>query len=70
MPIYAMGSLPLLNITTTDNTKHAAYADDISCVAKLRNTLTWYNKLNKFWPKNEIFFKSKQIMANCAARKI
>ena len=70
MPIYAIGSLPLLNTTTTDNTNHAAHADDISCVGKLRNTLTWYNKLNKFWPQNEIFFKGKQIMANCAARKI
>ena len=37
IPIYALGSLPLLNIKTTGNTKYAAYADDISCVGKLRN---------------------------------
>lgn len=41
MPIDALGSLPLLNATTTtDSTKHAAYADDISFVGKLRNILT------------------------------
>ena len=40
MPIDPLGSLPLLNATTTDSTKHAAYADDISFVGKLRNILT------------------------------
>ena len=30
-----------LNITTTDNTKHAAYADDINCVGKVWNVITW-----------------------------
>ena len=69
MPIYALGSLPLLNITTTDNTKYATYADDISCVEKLRNILTWWNKLNTSWSKNGIYSKGKQIMANCEARK-
>ena len=28
MPIYALGYLPLLNITRTDNTKYSAYPDD------------------------------------------
>ena len=28
--IYSLGSLPLLNMTTADSTKHATYADDIS----------------------------------------
>ena len=51
MPIYARGPLPLLNITTTNNTKCAVYADDISCVGKLRNILTCWNKLNIFGPK-------------------
>ena len=51
MPIYALGSLPLLNITTTNNTKCAAYADDINCVGKLGNILTCWNKLNIFGPK-------------------
>ena len=36
MPIYALVSLPLLNITTTDNTKYAAYANDLSSVGKRR----------------------------------
>ena len=28
--IYALGSLLLLNVTTTDSTKYATYTDDIS----------------------------------------
>ena len=69
IPIYALGSLPLLNITTTDNTKNAAYADDISCVGKLKNILSWWNNLNIFGPKKDIFQRQK-IMANCEARKV
>ena len=57
MPIYALGSLPLLNILTTDNTKYSAYADDIICVGRLRNILTWWNKRNTFGPKIEYFPK-------------
>ena len=59
MPIYALGSLPLLNMTTTDNTKYATYADDISCAGKLKNIPTWWNKLNTFGPKLDIFQKQK-----------
>ena len=57
MPIYALGSLPLLNITTTDHTKYSDYADDISCVGKLRNILTWWNKLILLVPKWGIFLR-------------
>ena len=60
MPIYALGSLPLLNITTTDNIKCSAYADDMSCVGKLRNILTWWNKLNTFGPKMGYFPKANK----------
>ena len=35
-------------MTTTDSAKYAAYADDTSYVGKLRNILTWWNKLNIF----------------------
>ena len=58
MPIYTLGSLPLLNMTTTENTKYAAYADDISCVEILRNILTWWSKLNTFFPKIGYFPKA------------
>ena len=34
IPVYALGFLLLLNISTTDNTKYAVYADDIRCVGK------------------------------------
>ena len=40
MHIHVLGSLLLLKMTTTDNTKHATYADNKSCVGKLKNTLT------------------------------
>ena len=59
MPIYTLGFLPLLNITITDSTKHAAYADNISCVGKLRNILTRWNKLNTFSPNIGYFPKEK-----------
>ena len=55
LPTYALGSFPLLNITATDSTKHSAYADDISCVGKLRNILTWWNKLNTLVQKLDFF---------------
>ena len=60
MPICALGSLPLLNITTTDNKKYAAYADAISCVGKRRNILTWWNKLNTFGPNVGYFPKANK----------
>ena len=63
MPIYALGSLPLLNITTTDSTKHTAYADDMSCVRKLRNVLTLWNKLNTFGSKMRYFPKAEKYEA-------
>ena len=70
MPIYALGSLPLFNITTTDNTKYSAYANDIICVGKLKHILTWWNKLNTFGPKIGYFPKARLITVNCEARKI
>ena len=60
MPIYALRSLPLLNIITTDSKKHDAYADEISCVRKLRNILTWWNKLYTFSPKTGYFLKTNK----------
>ena len=39
MLIFALGSLPLLNMT--DSRKYAAYADDTSRVGKLNNILTY-----------------------------
>ena len=60
MPIYALGSLPLLNITTTDHTKYSDYPDDINYVGKLRNILTWWNKLNTFGAKMGYFPKTNE----------
>ena len=33
----ALGSLSLLDAMSTQKTKHAAYADDLSCADKLQN---------------------------------
>ena len=52
--------MKVLNIATTDNAKYAAYADNISCVAKLRNILTWWNKLNNFSAKIGYFPKANK----------
>ena len=60
MPIYTLESVPLLNITTTENKKYAAYADVISCVEKLRNILTWWSKLNTFGQKIGYFPKANK----------
>ena len=60
MPIYTLESLPLLNITTKENKKYAAYADVISCVEKLRNILAWWSKLNTFGQKIGYFPKANK----------
>ena len=60
LSIYAMRSLPLLNVTTTDSTKHGADADDISCIRELKNILTWWNKLIIFGPKIGCFPKANK----------
>ena len=66
MPVYAIGSLPLLNITITD----AAYADNISCVEKLRNILTWWDKLNIFGPKIRYFPVANKQWLILQAKKV
>ena len=60
MPVYALGSLLLSNIPTTDNTKYTAYADDINCVGKLINILTCCNNLNTLYPKIGYFPKTNK----------
>ena len=61
VPIYGLWSLLLSNVTA-DNTKQAAYANDndISCVGKLKNMLTWWTKLNTFGPNIGYFPKAKK----------
>ena len=60
MPIYVLGSLLLINMTTADNTKHAVCASDIGFVGKLKDILTWWNKRNTFRPKIGYFPKAKR----------
>ena len=57
MVIYALGSLPLLDVVLTQNTKHAAYADDLSCVGKSQNLATRWHKTNKLRPGIAYFMK-------------
>ena len=49
-----------LNITTTDNTKHAAYADDINFVGKVWNVITWWKKSKILAPKIRYFPKANK----------
>lgn len=56
--IYVLRSLLLLNMTTTDSTKVSTYIDDISCVGKLKNILTWWKILNTFGLKIGYFPKA------------
>ena len=57
--IYTLAFLTVLNMTTTDSTNYATYADDISYMGILKNVLTWWNKLNTFGPKTGSFPKAK-----------
>lgn len=35
--IYALGSLPLFDVASTQSSKHTVYADDLSCAGKAQN---------------------------------
>ena len=50
MPLYALGTIPLLNAISTDDTKHAAYADDLSTSGRLKSVLRWWQGLVKSGP--------------------
>ena len=59
--IYVLRFLPVLNMTRTYNTEHSTYANDISCLGKLKIMLTMWNKLNNFGPKIRYFPKAKKL---------
>ena len=46
---------------STRNTKHAVFADGLSCAAKLQNLAIWWHKINKLRPK--ISYLSKPCFA-------
>ena len=43
--LYALGSLLSLDAVLTQNTKHAAYADNFSCSSKLQERTIWWHKI-------------------------
>lgn len=49
--ICTLGSLPLLDTLLTQNTKQAAYADNLSCADNVHNLAIWRHKVNKLGPK-------------------
>ena len=50
MPVYALATVPLLGSVLTNDTKQAAYADDLISADKLQPLLTWWEKLLKVAP--------------------
>ena len=60
MPLYALASIPLLNAISTSNSKHSAYADDLSCAGKIKNLLIWWNILSTTGPKIGYFPKASK----------
>ena len=54
MALYALGILPLLSIMKKDceklNISHAAYADDISGVGKLKELRKWWDNVTEYGP--------------------
>ena len=50
MPVYTLATVPLLESVSTNNTKQAAYADDLISAGKLQPLLTWWEKLLKVAP--------------------
>ena len=54
MALYALGILPLLSLMKKDceelNIKHAAYADDISGVGKLKELRKWWDNVTEYSP--------------------
>lgn len=43
--LYALGSLLSLDAVLTQNTKHAACADNFSCSSKLQERTIWWHKI-------------------------
>ena len=60
MPIYALGSIPLLDSVFSDETIQAAYADDLSVSGTLKSLLSWWNTLSILGPKIGYFPKASK----------
>ena len=58
--IYALGSLPLFDVVPTQSSKHAVYADDLSCAGKAQNFDIWWLKINKIGSKIGYFPKENK----------
>ena len=50
MPVYALATVPLLVSVSTDDTKQAAYADDLISAGQLQPLLNWWEYLLKVAP--------------------
>ena len=55
--LYVLDSLLLLDTLLTQNKKHAAYVDNLTCSSKLRECAIWWHKISKLGPKIGFFPK-------------
>ena len=60
MPIYTLESLPLLNITTTENKKIRCLCRCYKLCRKTKEYTTWWSKLNTFGQKIGYFPKANK----------
>ena len=67
--LYALDSLLLLDVVSSKNTKHAAYADNLSCSSKLQERTIWSHKISKLDPKEWLFFKETKLKINKEGQK-
>ena len=69
MLAYGIGILPLLAAAKLDDndTKHAAFADDLAGVRKLRQIRQWW-EYQFIWSNARLFSKGFQILA-CSDRR-
>ena len=57
MPLYALGTIPLLQAISTVDTIHAAFADDLTAGGKIKSLLIYWQRLIRYGPKTGYFPK-------------
>ena len=50
MPMYTLGTVPLINALSDDHIKQAWYADDVTACDKLVNVRHWWDRLISIGP--------------------
>ena len=57
MAIYAVATIPLIKQpkVTSEKTKQVWYTDDATASGQLQNLKTWWNELQRIWPRYGYF---------------